>query len=63
LSRELAVRLGDVAVFENRQTETKPDRITNDEDKYKSLIVKVKPGMLPNSEQKVEHIFVTPNRL
>ena len=34
-------RLGDVAVFENRQTEPKPNRITNDDDKYKSSIVKV----------------------
>lgn len=50
-------RLGDVAAFENRQTEPKPNRITNDEDKYKSSIVKVQPGLLPNSEQKVEPIF------
>jgi len=54
------VRLGDVAAFENRQTEPKPNRITNDEDNYKSSIVKVKPGLKPNSEQKDEHIFVAP---
>jgi len=53
-------RLGDVAVFENRQTEPKPNKITNDEDKYKSSIEKVQPGLLPNSEQKAEHIFVAP---
>jgi hypothetical protein len=28
------VRLGDVAAFENRQTEPKLNRITNDEDKH-----------------------------
>lgn len=44
------LRLGDVAVFENRQTEPKPNKITNDEDKYKGSIVKVKPGLKPNSE-------------
>ena len=49
-----------MAAFENRQTEPKPNRITNDEDKYKSSIVKVQPGLLPNSEQKDENIFVTP---
>ena len=49
-----------MAAFENRQTEPKPNRITNDEDKYKSSIVKVQPGLKPNSEQKVEHILIAP---
>ncbi len=56
-------RLGDVAVFENRQTEPKPNRITNAEDKYKSSIVKVQPGLKPNSEQKayIRHPAILPS--
>jgi hypothetical protein len=38
--------------------EPKPNRITNDEDNYKSSIVKVKPGLLLISEQNAENIFV-----
>jgi hypothetical protein len=40
--------------------EPQPKRITNDEDNYKSSIVKVKPGLLLISEQKAENIFVAP---
>jgi hypothetical protein len=42
-----------VAAFENRQTEPKPNRITNDEDKYKSSIVKVQPGLLLIANKKL----------
>ena len=40
--------------------EPQPNRITNDEDNNKSSIVKVKPGLLLISEQKVENMFVAP---
>ncbi|MGB4816056.1 MAG: hypothetical protein WBP30_05695, partial [Ferruginibacter sp.] len=42
-----------MAAFENRQTEPKPNRITNDEDKYKSSIVKVQPGLLLIANKKL----------
>ncbi|MCZ2130597.1 MAG: hypothetical protein LC109_10060 [Bacteroidia bacterium] len=58
----ITVRLGDVAVFENRQTEPKLNKITNDEDKYKSSIVKVKPGLLLISEQKLR-IYSLPRHI
>ncbi|HAO06552.1 MAG TPA: hypothetical protein DCQ50_06070 [Chryseobacterium sp.] len=51
-----------MAVFENRQTEPKPNRITNDEDKYKSSIVKVKPGQVLIAKKKMR-IYSSPRHI
>jgi hypothetical protein len=53
-------RLGDVAVFENRQPEPKLGKVTKVDDTFYSSSVFRRLELKPISEQKVENIFVAP---
>jgi uncharacterized cupin superfamily protein len=57
---QLTVRLGDVATFENRQPDTAVKFINKSSLFIQLLGVIRRLELKPNSEQKVEHIFVAP---